>query len=194
MDLTSILAEALGSGLVAPLVSLVVLPIVYRLVGISKKERREREAQSLRMDMDLARGLHELAEMSPDGESRRAYLDMRAHVMADFLDKARRHFDQEQRLRRDPTSRYLLLPRPRGLFGVIWSIIVVTLTAIALMLIVAVAASVTQATTTPSAAIFAVAIIILAFAAPVLLFRWFAFVSARRGLPRAGQSQAQSMG
>lgn len=193
MDFDSILTEAFSAGVIAPLVSLIVLPIIYRFVGITKRERREREQAALRMTMDLARGLKELAEATSDPRSRQEYQSMRNHVLADFFEKAKAHFDEERNLIEHPETRYWLLPRPRGLFGGIWAVLTVALSAIGLMLMVGVVIAIYQDTETePHIMIISAVILMILILAPVFLFRWFAFISARIGQPTRGQAQSQA--
>ena len=84
MDFNEILQDALGQSVVAPLLSLVILPVIYRLVGANKRERREQEQQSIRLIMDLERGLGDLSAAAPTPAERERYGQMRQELLGEL--------------------------------------------------------------------------------------------------------------
>lgn len=193
LDLKEIFQDALSQGLLAPLLSLVVLPLLYRLVGASKRERREREQQSIRLMMDLERGLGDLEAAAASPAERSRYQGMRAQVLDELRERTELFFSKNAKFQPERRERYYLLPPPRGLFGYFWSALAILGAALFLMIAVAVfiagwndiAAQKRETIVTILSVIVALGL----FIAPVLLLRWFAFLSARIGRPRQSQSQ-----
>lgn len=200
MDLSEILLEAVTSSLLAPIISVIILPVLYGLVGYNKRERRERVAEDLRLDADLARGFAELAERARDPATQDRLRVMHERVLSDFMDKAQRHFQDEQEKKSRPDKKYVILPKPRGLFGGVWSVVAVISFMFAVMGLVTVFILPGQlpeeASEAREAAQVALAVGVSVWLAIGFLFRWLAFTSAKiaaaRDTRRPMQQQQQS--
>lgn len=180
MDFQDIMAEAIGGGLIGPLISILVLPILYRIVGVTKRERREREEVEMRLNVDLARGLEDLSHAARDPDEQAYYDGLRRRVLADFRDQAQRHFDSRRELRERPELRYWLLPPPKGIFGVVWSAAAIISLLFELMIIAGIILAIVNDKEGQTLGLSVAGVIIIAiFAAPLLLFRFLAFRSAR---------------
>lgn len=207
LDIGAIIQDALSQGLLAPLLSLVVLPLLYRLVGVSKRERREREQQSLRLMMDLERGLGDLAAAAETPAEQARYRAMRGEVLGELRERTEKYFSTSAAggatFQVNRRERYYLLPPPRGIFGYLWSILTILFAALFLMVtagvIVAAWNDIAAQKNPILVTIVAFILVMGLFLSPVLLLRWFAFVSSRVGRQsqsqrQGGQSQSQSFG
>lgn len=195
--LVSALWEALGASVLAPLFTVVVLPLLYGLVGFNKREQREKAAQALRLDAELARNLGDLARDATDPSDKARLTKMHAHALSDFMGKAQDHFETQADLAAKPEKQYVILPWPRGLFGWIWSFFAVSWFAFFVMALIAVVLSPPSmdAKTGAEAVGFLIgyAIVLGILLGIAMLFRWFAFMSARFGAPKPRrQRQSQS--
>ncbi|MEM9724414.1 MAG: hypothetical protein AAF909_02995 [Pseudomonadota bacterium] len=190
LDFQAILQDALSQGVLAPLLSLVVLPIAYRLVGSSKRERREREQQSIRLMMDLERGLGDLAKAANTDAERARFTEMRNDVLGELREKSETFF-AGKRFKPEARERYYLLPTPRGFFSWIWAVLTLIFTALSLMLSVAMVLAAAGQSFSPEQDTayrigfwIGIALLIFVVFIPAILLRWFTFISHRIGMRR----------
>lgn len=180
--------EGIGGGLIAALFPLVVLPMIYALVGANKRERRDRAAEALRLDADIARGLADLSQSAADDAMKARLRAMHDVAMADFVQKAQAHFDLQKSVEAAPEKQYVLLPPPRGFFGLVWSFFAILWVFILTLLVVLVAIGVVvnpPPGDTLVSLVFGMALLLGIGVGLTMLFRRFAFMSARRAARRA---------
>lgn len=184
--------EAIGGlvqeHLLQGLFAVVILPLLNWLVGRSKRDHVLREEQQLRHHMELSRGLHELAKLESEPEARAELETMRTRIHTEFLDKARLQLSHDRAVRRDAPRRYWIVPQPHGFFGWVWTILTVINLALFAVILVALAFALPELfdpnvsdSAEMAGQIIGLIIVVLIFAAPTLLFRWFSFISARMG-------------
>lgn len=189
--------SVLGEVILAPLASLVILPLLSGIVGFNQRQQREKAAQELRLDADLARGLAELADKAKDDETRARLNRMHDSAFSDFMEKAQAHFEEQKELEKRPDKRYVILPKPRGFFGVLWSIGAVFWFMMSALFIAALATVQMDPADGTAEMVGQVIGMLIVVAFPIgvmMFFRWLAFLSARRAGrrdDRRAQAQAQ---
>lgn len=197
--------ELMQGHLLQGLMAVVVIPFFSWLIGRSKRDEHLREEQELRHRMELSRGLFELAAQESDPAARQELETMRTRVHGEFLDRARAQFANagpSGGVSRPVDKKYWVVPKPYGFFGWIWVILAVTNLVVFAVIMLALAFSLPDlfSSTPADGAEFAgqivgLILVVLIFALPTLLFRWFAFISARMGArskARRLERQAQS--
>ena len=186
--------QGVGQSLLAPILTLIVLPVIYGLVGANKRERRERVAQALRLDVDLARGLADLSQTAQDNATRARLKAMHDEAVADFLTKAEEHYEMQRSIGERPYRDKLLLPNPTGFFGFVWSALAIFNSFVAVFL--AIAFVILMLSPPEDRNVYNQAIgftfLLVVFIGLTLLFRWAAFRSAKFGFKAPMSSQSQS--